>query len=268
MNILYIKDFSNVDDPIKTEETINFQLIREAAKIDTDYNFVSMPLAWNINKIGLLNTQKIINDVCSTHSGKKLFFVCQHILVNKLNFHGHLVFTPHATLLDSYIPIPHYSCNYDLDLVKPWNDREYEFSFMGSFKTHPVREKICNQLKNKNDCLFIDTGDWHFYGDEVKQRDNKKRYIELLGNTKYSLCPRGTGPSTIRMWEAMAMGSYPVIISDYLKMPLEIMVSNDLWFKAPENCDIIIDKDDEFNNDEYFQYFSNENLVKSIVYYL
>jgi len=265
MNIIYIKNFNSVDDPVKTEETINTQLIREADKIQTDYTYVSLPLAWNINKVGVRNTQRILDDVCNTHSDKKLFFVCQHILVNKLNFHGHLVFTPHATLLDSYIPIPHYSCTYDLSLVKPWKERKYKFSFMGSFKTHPTRRKLYDYFKEKEDCLILDTGSWHFEISKKKREKNARKYIEILGDTKYSLCPRGTGPSTIRIWEALAMKSFPVILSDHLKMPLELFLRKTLWSRVGEECNDFNINHEVFDNREYWEWFCNANLYKSII---
>ena len=185
-------------------------------------------------------------------------------MVNKLNFHGHLVFTPHATILDSFVPIPHYSCAYDLSKVKKWEDRKYTYSFMGSFATHPVRRRIYDMLNHREDCLIVDTGGWHFEGNKEKQESNKQRYIEILGGTKFSLCPRGTGPSTIRIWEAMAMGSCPVILSDFLRMPLEKQIDSDMWLKIPENCASIETGIDEYNNSAYFEYFSNENLCKAI----
>ena len=173
-------------------------------------------------------TQNIIDRICRQYHNKKLFFVCQHILVTNLNFHNNLVFTPHATILDSHVPIPHYSCNYNIEYSKPWSERKYTYSFMGSFATHPVRCKLYEMLKDRDDCIVVDTGRWHFEGEEDKQERNKRKYIEIMGDTKYSLCPRGTGPSTIRIWESMAMGSCPIIFSDFLKMPLERIINTDL----------------------------------------
>jgi len=265
MNTIYIMNFDDVNDPVKTEETIFNQLWELKDTINTDYVYVVFPWAFSINHHGIVHTQKLIDQICTQHCDKKMFFVCQHILVNKLNFHGNLVFTPHATILDSYVPIPHYSCNYELELVKPWDEREYEFSFIGSFRTHPVRQKLYEFFKARKDCLIVDTGSWHFEASEKKQEINARKYIEILGNTKYSLCPRGTGPSTIRIWESMAMGSCPVIVSDYLKMPLERELDSTMWLRVLEKCDNIRDIDFCFDNEEYWEWFSNENLYRSIL---
>jgi hypothetical protein len=272
MKVINVGSFDMVDDPVATEQTINKQLLERQSDINTDYIYVSMPLAWSINRFGVAQTQNQIDKICKLGENEKLFFVCQHILVKNLNFHGNMVFTPHATMMDSFIPIPHYSCTYDLSLTKEWSDREYTFSFVGSFRTHPVRRKIHKELSDRKDCLVIDTGNWHFEGNEKKQIDNAKRYSEILGNTKYSLCPRGTGPSTIRLWESLAMGSVPVIVSDFLKMPMELEI-DPMWLQVPENfnissLDAIASANKKLDNKPYFDMFSNDNLYKSIVGHL
>ena len=41
-----------------------------------------------------------------------------------------------------------------------------------------------------------------------------QRYNNILSDSIFSLCPSGTGPNTIRLWESMAIGVIPVIFSD------------------------------------------------------
>ncbi len=266
MEYIVIESFDHVTDPVKTEQTISEQLIKRSKDIKTDKIYISFPIAWNLNNKGIGYTQNVINSICEKYKNKNIFFVCQHILVNNLNFHNNLVFTPHATILDPYVAIPHYTCNYDLNYVKPWNEREYLFSFVGSFRTHPVRQRLYQLLKHRNDCYIVDTGAWHFENSKQTQIQNSNEFSKILGNTKYSLCPRGTGPSTIRIWESMAMGSYPVILSDILKMPMSRQFSDELWLQTPEdliNFETSLGKS-EYNNSSYFGLFSNENLYKSI----
>lgn len=266
MKILNIDNFSRVVDPVKTEETVREQLLELASSIHTEYVYVSIPLAYLINTVGIDRVQRMVNQICEEHKNEKLFFVCQHILVNKINFNGHLVFTPHATVLDSFLPIPHYSCNFDVSMSKKWEERKYKFSFMGSFHTHPVRRRIYETLKNREDCYIIDTGRWHFESDKRTQEENARKYIQVLGDTKFSLCPRGTGPSTIRMWESMAMGSKPIVFSDLLKYPLEFYLTSNLWSSINESfVEIELNDLDGYDSSEYYEYFSNEKIYKSIV---
>lgn len=268
MRVLLVEGFENVDDPVQTEQQINKQLTSLKDQITTDYVYVCFPLAHSINTRGLQITQKIIDDICGQLPSEKLFFVCQHIQVCNLNFHNNLVFTPHATTLDSFQPMPHYSCNFDTSYCRPWEEREYHFSFMGDYSTHNTRKKMYQKLRDYPNSIFIDTKKWHFYSDEKIKKINSKNYIELLGNTKYALCPRGTGPSTIRIWEAMAMNSCPVILSDMLKMPLEMFIMGEMWKRRPEDCSNFEIAEKPYENKEYFDLFCNDNLHKSISYYL
>ena len=266
MKILNVADFKICDDPVKTEETINEQLLTEINDISDNYIYVQMPLAWLINNRGLLFVQNLIDSICVAQKNigpdKQLIFVCQHIQVTNLNFHGNLVFTPHATLMDSFYPLPHYSCNYDLKLARKFNQRKYLMSFVGDFNTHKSRKRLHSVLKDNKDCFTKDTGNWHFYS-------------ELLGNSKISLCPRGTGPSTIRLWESLAMGCVPLIISDYLKMPLDFDIEwesvaifvkqkeiENLMSYIPENS--ALESMAKHGNEIYKKYFSNENLAYTI----
>ncbi len=73
---------------------------------------------------------------------------------------------------------------------------------------------------------------WHFnkvvynfqvYGDESKKNaidtDDVLTYNELLSHTRFSLCPVGAGPNTLRLWESLAVGAIPVVLSDRHQLP-------------------------------------------------
>ncbi len=51
--------FDTVDDPVKTEEFIYNQL----KNIDLEIPYVALPIAYTINKFGIKETQKIINEI-------------------------------------------------------------------------------------------------------------------------------------------------------------------------------------------------------------
>ena len=40
-----------------------------------------------------------------------------------------------------------------------------------------------------------------------------------MNDSKYTLCPSGSGPNSIRLWEALAVGSIPIVLSDNLDLP-------------------------------------------------
>lgn len=122
-------------------------------------------------------------------------------------------------------------------------ERSLLFSFIGCYREDylsDVRGRILN-LKD-DDAAIYSLENWHF--DEIVYRDNNQNYkhdyevsqihnkrTELYNKTlldsKYSLCPSGTGPNSIRFWESLAVGAIPILLADTLELP-----KHDLWEKA------------------------------------
>lgn len=112
--------------------------------------------------------------------------------------------------------------------------KRYLASFIGAHMPHyrsEVRLSLLQEAKNDggNDILVDLGGEWHFnkivYHEQVANKDISsteqekhetatQRYNEILSDSVFSLCPEGAGPNTLRVWESMAVGSIPVIVSD------------------------------------------------------
>lgn len=88
--------------------------------------------------------------------------------------------------------------------IKP----RFLFSFMGSLSS-PVRKKIV-KLSHPRGCVNDSFGE--SFGNHGVS--SKMQYANLFSESKFVLCPRGFGPSSIRLFEAMRAGRVPVIISD------------------------------------------------------
>lgn len=259
-------DFSQVNDPIKTEETIYHQL----ARIDLPIEYVGIPIAFSINTLGIDQTQSMIDEINRVHPQEK-FFVCQHIFVNRLNFGESKVFTPHTCDSDRYYFIPHYNPIYDSKPeVTEFDDRTYTFSFMGDFQTNEARQ-VLSRLHSKSTPI-IPTGKWFFSHEEDKQKELKKLYLNYLRNTKYSLCPPGTGPSTLRLFESMSVGSIPIVFND-IKIPRElngliIKTDIDSFLQNPNSIFERTQNGGQISSNIYNTYwenFSNERLADSII---
>jgi hypothetical protein len=86
---------------------------------------------------------------------------------------------------------------------------KYLYSFVGRARTHHVRQKLL-QL-DRDDCPCIDI-------DNLPKRFDKfdyyRNYNNILFNSKFVLCPRGFGASSIRLFEVMRAGRVPVIVSN------------------------------------------------------
>ncbi|MBC8125872.1 MAG: exostosin family protein [Gloeobacteraceae cyanobacterium ES-bin-144] len=85
------------------------------------------------------------------------------------------------------------------------------FSFLGR-RVDRTREAILALSHPRG--LVEDTSNFDVFKDSEGGNDGKRRYAEILGRSKFVLCPKGAGPASFRLFETMAIGRVPVIISD------------------------------------------------------
>ena len=100
----------------------------------------------------------------------------------------------------------------------PVPEEGHLYSFRGKIGTAPVRSRIAELSHSRG--VIRDTTDedvtpmMKMRGVDPEIREYMQRYAHLIGESKFVLCPRGLGPSSLRIFEAMLMGRAPVIISD------------------------------------------------------
>ncbi len=92
------------------------------------------------------------------------------------------------------------------------------FSYMGRLG-HPVRKAIMQIREQRS--VIEDTSHLSFFGANTDAvAGQKRRYAEVIQRSKFVLCPVGSGPSSFRLFETMAAGRVPVIISDAWTRPI------------------------------------------------
>ncbi|MFD1467613.1 exostosin family protein [Hymenobacter caeli] len=102
---------------------------------------------------------------------------------------------------------------------RPLNeDAPYLFSFKGAIQNHPVRQSLSTVLGEDPRGLFIDVSKdstrISSSGTQQERENFWHEYADIMEQTKFVLCPRGVGASSIRLFESMRMGRVPVICSD------------------------------------------------------
>lgn len=167
---------------------------------------------------------------------KKKVTICQHIGWKNL-----LDLWYNMGIDDAYVS----HCTKNLDIyypnIKTWplyassvhnfnqpniNNKKYLASFVGCHR-RDYRSKIRLLLnnyfhKNKHPDIYFQLNDDWFYEKNIyhnepistEQLNQTSLYNQIIIDSVFSLCPEGTGPNTIRLWESMALGSIPVIYSD------------------------------------------------------
>jgi hypothetical protein len=179
---------------------------------------------------------------------------CQHIGFRKMTgLMGRMgirnLYTPHKSIGEDYIggvrviPCPLFAVNFeDPDRNKEFRGIDFKavprdllFSFIGAWQPNyltSVRKDIF-KLPSAPDVVIVNTGKWHFDADvysstqtehgELSRTPGKDLrtgyYNDTLIRSRFSLCPSGSGPSSIRLWESLACGSVPVVLADTLDLP-------------------------------------------------
>lgn len=157
------------------------------------------------------------------------FTVCQHIrykqilpILAKLGID--VLFTPHALEEEVYkgikvLPFPHYSVNG----VEPAAKKDLWYSFIG-YNSHWTRKEIF-KMPQRKDTIIKKRQKWFSQKNINRKKIRRLRkqelteYRDVLSRSRFSLCPRGTGPSTIRFWESLQAGAIPVLIADAMTLP-------------------------------------------------
>jgi hypothetical protein len=95
------------------------------------------------------------------------------------------------------------------------NEKQYLFSFIGG-STSWVRKRLLKLNFNRDDILVqCSTGTYsHWSNDQLNREEIQKKYVDVIRKSKFVLCPRGIGSSSIRLFEVMELGISPIIISD------------------------------------------------------
>jgi FkbM family methyltransferase len=184
----------------------------------------SLPLACNYLAVPwavLINSNKLDQMPSITIQGG--FTICQHIRFEKIipilkKIGIDVLFTPHVCKEKKYdgitvLPFPHYAVN-GIDSA-PIKDIWY--SFIGA-NTHFTRSQIF-KIPSTHNIIIKERKSWHFSRNKEIQEAEEKEYKDILSRSRFSLCPRGTGPSTIRFWESLQAGAIPVLISDSMSLP-------------------------------------------------
>lgn len=98
--------------------------------------------------------------------------------------------------------------------TKPMDQRGLLYSFIGTARNVKVRQDLLSLSHPRGQCA--DTSDQvdTVWSDPVRKAAFVDNFATVLADTKFALCPRGAGASSMRLFEAMRVGCVPVILSD------------------------------------------------------
>ena len=190
------------------------------SKIKTDR--IYLPISWtsvynnNGNNENNIELQKYLDTL---DPDKKYFTVCQHEEAPTQNLPKNtIVFSASGKIFEknnsnNYKPIPLICSKIKKPDLK--KDRDIFCSFVGA-NTHSIRRKLKEQLKDDSNYYF-EMSDWELNVSKQKESNFKN----ITERSIFTLCPRGNGPTSFRMYEAMQLGSIPVYVYDVKWVPYE-----------------------------------------------
>jgi hypothetical protein len=120
----------------------------------------------------------------------------------------------HFPWANSWCYLPRYDPRRTLPLI---SEPAFLFSFLGRVSTHPVREQLIHLDSAASPCVDSDRA-----SEQWPDYNYATSYQRLIADSKFILCPRGYGASSIRIFEVMAAQRVPVIISDEFRRPPNI----------------------------------------------
>ena len=219
-------------------------------KIDTDR------LSAALTKLG-----KFLEEIPKT---KKIITTCQHIrMLNHRDTFRALgitdIFWTHATESQRHLtespevnihPFPLFPVQIIDETAPSDESRNVLYSFVGARSNEwyltDSRSKIIDLLSNDQRGIVIGRDQWHYnkivYDHQIKNanidagsainNDSSIQFKQVLGSSIFSLCPSGSGPNSIRLWESIGFGAIPVILADTYLPPGDMA----LWNEAAVFC--------------------------------
>lgn len=216
--------------------------------------YLGIPWATIVDK--RITRNSIARVLLSYKKHNTYFTCCQHIhfrdLIPLFKILGiSTVYTPHAIHEEhsisgiTIVPCPLYAVNVEdssrNEQFKACRDfastqRDILYSFVGGYQPQNyltcVRQEIFD-MNHPENAYIRNTGIWHFDNDVYSRNQNKEgslintpescdktqHYNSILLRSRYSLCPSGSGPNSIRFWESLAVGAIPVLLADTLRLP-------------------------------------------------
>lgn len=115
-----------------------------------------------------------------------------------------------------HAPIPYMDYPNELVFANSYGPRipEYLASWRGNTKSNAMRLRMISMLKSDPRFCLETTDSWLDH-----KWNEKEKYVELILNSRFSLCPAGWAPVSFRIYESMALGRCPVILADEFVPP-------------------------------------------------
>jgi hypothetical protein len=188
-----------------------FQIAKEPASADV---VVFQQGDWTyIRRSELLRTHPS-KCICISECDKPSFFIPAIYASNEQRW-----FTQGRTETSNYLVAQRHGWNECITrLSSEPAEKKYLYSYVGKcsslVRKRLIRHYASRRVAELPDDVRIEQSDSHVSGHVLYSADRKRTYAEIMAASKFALCPRGWGTSSVRLFEACEMGVAPVILAN------------------------------------------------------
>ncbi len=100
------------------------------------------------------------------------------------------------------------------------SEKKHLASFVGR-RSHSVRDALFELQFSDTTISICDTSVFNVFTHENDGKlEHQRNFMSTLASSKFAICPRGAGASSVRLFEVMKSGVAPVVLSDSWILPL------------------------------------------------
>ena len=254
------------DSPMIEERAFSYFSTNQ--NLESDY--IYLPIQWTSYHINndygknVYPLKQFCNALTEQYPDEKFFTIVQYDGGTLVDIDNCLIFGSSGSFSSPigknshYEAIPLLSDPHD---GEPSKEKKYKVGFAGVDKTHSLRVRMYEYLKDLEGYKFF-----------MNSYDPNRfiQFREILYNSIFALAPRGFGPASYRMYEAIQMGCIPIYITDEFWLPftnqiewskMSLLIGPDEIETIPEKVDYLIQSGEYLNMIEYGHQMYQKHLT-------
>lgn len=184
--------------------------------------FIYIPVQWTNYYLKNKNKKELSELISRNLNNKKDYFtIVQYAGGPQVDLQNTLIFSLGGIFdinkkYKNFLPLPLIT---KVKLQRKNTKKEILASYTGR-QTHQIRIKMEHALRKNNDFEITNLT-------SMKSEFTNEQfytYRDLISKSYFSLCPRGYGPTSFRLYESISLGTVPIYISDNFFLPFKELI--------------------------------------------